>query len=72
MLIICKLSPVITHVINFPCSDVQFLPISGLMGSNMKTRLDKSICDWWDGPCLFEVFNSIEVPPRDPNGPLRY
>ncbi|XP_042462509.1 eukaryotic peptide chain release factor GTP-binding subunit ERF3A-like [Zingiber officinale] len=51
--------------------DVQFLPISGLMGSNMKTRLDKSICDWWDGPCLFEVFNSIEVPPRDPNGPLR-
>ncbi|XP_009391453.2 uncharacterized protein LOC103977614 [Musa acuminata AAA Group] len=51
--------------------DVQFLPISGLVGSNMKTRVEKSICGWWDGPCLFEVFNSVEVPPRDPNGPFR-
>ncbi|KAG1358800.1 eukaryotic peptide chain release factor GTP-binding subunit ERF3A [Cocos nucifera] len=51
--------------------DVQFLPISGLVGANMKTRVEKSICDWWNGPCLFEVLDSIEVPPRDPKGPLR-
>lgn len=51
--------------------DVQFLPISGLVGTNMKTRVEKSICDWWNGPCLFEVLDSIEVPPRDPKGPLR-
>ncbi|XP_077235804.1 translation elongation factor EF1A/initiation factor IF2gamma family protein [Tasmannia lanceolata] len=51
--------------------DVQFLPISGLFGSNMKTRMDKSVCDWWNGPCLFEALDAIEVPPRDPNGPLR-
>ncbi|KAG6738645.1 hypothetical protein POTOM_058265 [Populus tomentosa] len=51
--------------------DVQFLPISGLMGTNMKTRLDKAVCPWWNGPCLFEALDSIEVPPRDPNGPLR-
>nr|XP_010917147.1 eukaryotic peptide chain release factor GTP-binding subunit ERF3A isoform X2 [Elaeis guineensis] len=51
--------------------DVQFLPISGLVGTNMKTRVEKSICDWWDGPCLFEVLDSIQVPPRDPKGPLR-
>lgn len=38
----------------------------------MKTRMEKSICDWWSGPCLFEVLDSIEVPPRDPNGPVRY
>ncbi|CAN6227511.1 unnamed protein product [Urochloa humidicola] len=51
--------------------DVQFLPISGLLGANMKTRLDKSICSWWDGPCLFEVLDRIEVPLRDPKGPVR-
>ncbi|CAD6264096.1 unnamed protein product [Miscanthus lutarioriparius] len=51
--------------------DVQFLPISGLVGTNMKTRMDKSICSWWDGPCLFEVLDRIEVPLRDPKGPVR-
>ncbi|XP_050221374.1 uncharacterized protein LOC126671634 isoform X2 [Mercurialis annua] len=51
--------------------DVQFLPISGLMGTNMKTRVDKSIFSWWDGPCLFEALDAIEVPLRDPNGPFR-
>lgn len=43
-------------------ADVQFLPISGLAGINMKTRVDKSICSWWNGPCLFEVLDSVELP----------
>ncbi|XAR58344.1 Protein-synthesizing GTPase [Bertholletia excelsa] len=51
--------------------DVLFLPISGLMGSNMKTRVDKNICPWWDGQCLFEALDAVEVPPRDPKGPFR-
>ncbi|KAH1079815.1 hypothetical protein GLYMA_05G243400v4 [Glycine max] len=51
--------------------DVLFLPISGLMGANMKTRVDKSVCPWWNGPCLFEALDAIEVPLRDPNGPFR-
>ncbi|KAH9802112.1 Tr-type G domain-containing protein [Citrus sinensis] len=51
--------------------DVQFLPISGLMGLNMKTRVDKSLCPWWNGPCLFEALDRIEITPRDPNGPFR-
>lgn len=53
-------------------TDVLFLPISGLMGANMKTRVDKSVCPWWNGPCLFEALDAIEVPLRDPNGPFRY
>ncbi|KAG9143871.1 hypothetical protein Leryth_011511 [Lithospermum erythrorhizon] len=51
--------------------DVQFLPISGLVGYNIKTRVDKNTCPWFDGPCLFEALDSIEAPPRDPEGPLR-
>lgn len=51
--------------------DVQFLPISGLMGLNMKVRVSKSLCPWWSGPCLFEALDALESPPRDPKGPLR-
>ncbi|XP_042476287.1 eukaryotic peptide chain release factor GTP-binding subunit ERF3A [Macadamia integrifolia] len=52
--------------------DVQFLPLSGLVGSNMKTRVNKSMCPWWNGPCLFEALDAVELPPRDPKGPVRY
>ncbi|PKU75763.1 Elongation factor 1-alpha C [Dendrobium catenatum] len=51
--------------------DVHFLPISGLMGINMASRVDKKVCGWWDGPCLFQVLDSIEIPLRDPKGPIR-
>ncbi|XP_056170536.1 uncharacterized protein LOC115665764 isoform X1 [Syzygium oleosum] len=51
--------------------DVLFLPISGLVGSNIKTGVDKSLCSWWNGPCLFEALDAVEVPPRDPKGPFR-
>lgn len=51
--------------------DVKFLPISGLYGYNLQTRVDKSLCPWWDGACLFEALDVIEIPPRDPNGPVR-
>ncbi|KAL3748860.1 hypothetical protein ACJRO7_010013 [Eucalyptus globulus] len=51
--------------------DVQFLPISGLLGVNMKTKLDRNICPWWNGTCLFEALDAIEGPPRDPKGPFR-
>ncbi|XP_010462768.1 PREDICTED: eukaryotic peptide chain release factor GTP-binding subunit ERF3A [Camelina sativa] len=51
--------------------DVVFLPISGLMGINMDTRMGQTVCPWWSGPCFFEVLDSIEIPPRDPNGPFR-
>ncbi|XP_010246356.1 PREDICTED: eukaryotic peptide chain release factor GTP-binding subunit ERF3A [Nelumbo nucifera] len=51
--------------------DVLFLPISGLLGSNLKTRVEKSVCPWWNGPCLFEALDATELPPRDPKGPFR-
>ncbi|KAI4350990.1 hypothetical protein L6164_005385 [Bauhinia variegata] len=51
--------------------DVLFLPLSGLVGLNMKTRVDKSVCSWWNGPCLFEALDAVEIPLRDPKGPFR-
>ncbi|XP_017243077.1 uncharacterized protein LOC108215201 isoform X1 [Daucus carota subsp. sativus] len=51
--------------------DVQFLPISGLQGSNLQTRVSKDVCSWWNGACLFEALDAIDIPPRDPNAPFR-
>ncbi|KAF3606726.1 hypothetical protein DY000_02045689 [Brassica cretica] len=51
--------------------DVIFLPISGLMGTNIDKSMDRNVCPWFSGPSFFEVLNAIEVPPRDPNGPFR-
>ncbi|XP_074272635.1 uncharacterized protein LOC141596397 isoform X1 [Silene latifolia] len=51
--------------------DVLFLPISGLLGTNLKVRVDKNVCPWWSGQSLFEAMDVIEGPVRDPDGPLR-
>ncbi|KAK8966862.1 hypothetical protein KSP40_PGU022566 [Platanthera guangdongensis] len=51
--------------------DVHFLPLSGLVGSNIAKRMDKKVCSWWNGPCLFEVLDGIEIPLRDPEAPVR-
>ncbi|XP_071713425.1 uncharacterized protein [Rutidosis leptorrhynchoides] len=51
--------------------DIQFLPVSGLDGTNFQTRVKKSVCPWWNGQCLFEALDMIDVPLRDPNGPFR-
>ncbi|KAJ4828647.1 hypothetical protein Tsubulata_036136 [Turnera subulata] len=51
--------------------DIQVLPISGLLGTNMKTRMDRGVCSWWEGPSLFEALDAVEVPPPDPSGPFR-
>jgi peptide chain release factor subunit 3 len=51
---------------------VQFLPISGLLGLNMKERVPTTVCDWWDGPCLFEALDAVELPERNPKGPFRF
>ncbi len=57
---------------HYTFADVQFLPISGLFGHNMKERMPATMCDWWDGPCLFEALDAVELPERSPNGPFRY
>jgi peptide chain release factor subunit 3 len=51
--------------------DVVFLPISGLMGVNMRERPKKETIPWYDGPCFFEVLDDLESPDRDPTKPFR-
>ncbi len=51
--------------------NVKWIPISGLTGENLCKELDKHKCDWYDGPDLIELMDSIELPKRDEKGPVR-
>ena len=51
---------------------MQFLPISGLQGANMKERLKPEVCPWYEGPSFFELLDALEPPDRDPKGPVRW
>ena len=52
-------------------TDVQFVPISGLFGDNLKEKLNSHKCPWYNGSTLLEILDKLEPPKRDPNGPLR-
>lgn len=57
--------------IGFAEKDIQYIPISGLKGNNIKEPLSKDVCDWYNGNTLLETFDKMEIPVRDRNGPLR-
>ena len=51
--------------------NVKWVPISGLTGENLCKPLDKHKCDWYDGPDLIQLMDTIELPKRDDQGPVR-
>ena len=51
--------------------NVKYIPISGLTGENLCKPLDKHKCDWYEGPDLIELMDTIELPKRDEKGPVR-
>jgi peptide chain release factor subunit 3 len=51
--------------------DVYWVPISGFTADNIKDRVDKKICNWYNGPSLLELIDDMEIPERDASGPIR-
>ena len=47
-------------------TDLIWLPVSGLTGDNLTKQVDKKVCNWYNGPCLTEVLDGLELPKRDP------
>jgi peptide chain release factor subunit 3 len=50
---------------------VHWIPISGLNAENLIKPVDPHKCSWYKGPTLMELLDSIEIPERDENGPIR-
>ena len=51
--------------------DIAFLPLSGLLGHNIKDKVPKSSCTWYNGPTLFDLLDNADPLPRDPLAPFR-
>ncbi|EFN59534.1 hypothetical protein CHLNCDRAFT_29643, partial [Chlorella variabilis] len=66
-----KLTPFLRGCGYNPKKDLLFIPISGLMGTNMKQKVSADVCSWYSGPCLFDLLDNIEAAGRDPFAPFR-
>jgi peptide chain release factor subunit 3 len=51
--------------------DVSYIPIAGLSGVNLKQPLEAALCEWYRGPTLLGLLDSIEMPRRQSDAPLR-
>ena len=61
----------ITHSLEYKESDLIWIPLSDFAGINITQRMDKSVCDWYDGPCLLEALDNLPPMNRNNNGPVR-
>ncbi|KAI0043131.1 hypothetical protein FA95DRAFT_1563609 [Auriscalpium vulgare] len=51
-------------------TDVSWIPVSAYTGANLKDRVAKSVCSWWDGPSLLELLDRMPMVDRKMNAPL--
>lgn len=69
--IVSKLTPFLKQSGYNTARHVHFLPVAALSGANIKERVKKDVCPWFDGPSLLELLDGISIGGRDPDGPLR-
>lgn len=62
-------SPFLLEQCGYGKDDLQFIPISGLTGENIDKVGSKS--PWYTGPSLLDALDNMELPQRDPDGPIR-
>jgi len=67
--IVDTLMPFLKNSCGLDCRE--FIPIDGYSGNNMVAPIDRKLCDWYEGRTLFECFDGLPTPKRDPMGPIR-
>ncbi|KAH7916098.1 P-loop containing nucleoside triphosphate hydrolase protein [Hygrophoropsis aurantiaca] len=65
-----KLTPFIKAAGFNPKTDVTFIPVSAYTGLNLKDRLTKDVCSWYDGPSFLEHMDHMPMVDRKINSPL--
>ncbi|KAI6783489.1 Eukaryotic peptide chain release factor GTP-binding subunit-like protein [Emericellopsis cladophorae] len=51
-------------------TDVFFMPVAAQMSLNIKERVGKDICPWYDGPSLLEYLDNMKALERKVNAPF--
>lgn len=67
--IVSKISPFLKGV-GYQKSDLTIMPISGFSGANLKDRVSKDVCSWYEGPSMLELLDNMDISDRDYNAPL--
>jgi len=67
---VTKLTPFLKGSGYNPKTDLEFMPVSGFTGANLKERLDSKVCPWHSGPSLLEYLDGMQTLERKVNAPL--
>ncbi|KAI9449881.1 eukaryotic polypeptide chain release factor 3 [Russula earlei] len=65
-----KLTPFVRGAGFHVKTDVTWIPVSAYTGANLKDRVSKSICSWWDGPSLLEHLDKLPMVDRKIKSPV--
>lgn len=65
-----KLTPFVKAAGFNPKTDVTFIPVSAYTGLNLKERVSKSTCPWFDGPSFLEHIDKMPMVDRKIHFPL--
>ncbi|CAG9324085.1 unnamed protein product [Blepharisma stoltei] len=66
-----EMSPFLSEKCKYDLSQVHWIPISGISGANIIERVKPETAPWYNGPTLFEIFDSLPLPVRSAEAPLR-
>ena len=66
-----KLTPFLKQCGYNTKKDVQFIPISGLTGANIRDAVKEDVCPWYKGTTLFATLDALEPQDRDPRASVR-
>lgn len=65
-----KLVPFLKKVGFNPKTDIFFIPVSGLLGTNLKEQ-GQDLCPWYSGPAFISYLDSLPPMSREETGPFR-
>lgn len=51
--------------------EIEWIPVSGLGGQNLKDKCEKDICPWYQGVTLLEHLDTMKLPERPKSGSVK-
>jgi len=69
--ILQRLEPFLKNSVGFKMKDVSVIPVSGQSGINIDEPFADGVCDWYEGPCLLQAFDTLKKIKRDKKSALR-
>ncbi|CAG8573411.1 1650_t:CDS:10 [Acaulospora morrowiae] len=67
---VTKLTPFLKANGYNPATDIDFMPVSGFTGANLKERVSGDVCSWYKGPSLIESLDNMQALDRKTKAPL--